>query len=45
MRTVTGSGRMPTGVMAAGTDVSVFASGEAATLKFHANVVNCAMEI
>ena len=42
MRTVTGSGliRMPTGVMAAGTDVSVFASGEAAALKFHANVVN-----
>ena len=47
MRTVAGSGliRMPTGVMAAGTDVSVFASGEAAALKFHANVVNCAMEI
>ena len=45
MRTVTGSGRMPTGVTAAGADVSVFASGEAATLKFHANVVNCAMEI
>jgi hypothetical protein len=47
MRTVTGSGliRMPTGVMAAGTDVSVFASGEAAALKFHANVVNCAMEV
>jgi hypothetical protein len=40
MRTVTGSGliKMPTGVMAAGTDVSVFASGEAAALKFHANV-------